>query len=116
MGQASPPPFDWGSLAGSAVGSSPAAIILAWRLTKQDGDNRALREEVRVLNQENRQMTERVASALVTAGQTMADVRAGMEATLERPRTRTDTDRLVQQLQDVVRDAERDRDRRRGDR
>lgn len=92
IGQQAPVPFDWGSLAGGAVGSFPAATILAWRLTKADAEKKALLEENRALNAVSREMTERVAVVLERASSTMADVRDGMEATLDRSRDR-DRDR-----------------------
>jgi hypothetical protein len=109
-GQQAPVPFDWGSLAGGAIGSFPAATILAWRLTKADADNRALREENRALNGVSREMTERVVAALTEASRAMVDVRDGMAATANR--SKPDLDAFVHRLDVLADDLERDRRRR----
>lgn len=111
VGQTAPTPFDWGSLAGGAIGSFPAATILAWRLTKADADNRALREENRALNGVSREMTERVVKALVEASSAMVDVRDGMQASLNRTKA-PDLDAFVRRLDSLADDLERDRRRR----
>lgn len=96
-------PFDWASLVGGAVGSSPAAVVLAWRLNKADKETVGLRTELRDLHSTTLGMAERMAPILVEASRTLADVRAGMEATIDRTRP-AEIDRVLTRLEDVARD------------
>lgn len=52
--QAGPAPFDWGSLVGGALGSSPAALVLAWRLWRSDRENDQKDAAIRRLEEEHR--------------------------------------------------------------
>jgi hypothetical protein len=112
LGQQAPAPFDWGSLAGGAVGSFPAATILAWRLTKADAEKKALQDENRGLNIVSRELTERVVAALTEASRAMVDVRDGMAATVNRSRPQ-DLDGFVRRFEALADDLERERRERR---
>lgn len=112
IGQTTPAPFDWASLVGGAVGSSPAAIVLAWQLTKRDKENAAMRDEIRQLHAEGRTTTERVATVLAETGRTLAAVHEGMEATLDRGLPARDIEHVVRRLEDALHEVEQGRDRR----
>jgi hypothetical protein len=103
-------PFDWASLVGGALGSSPAAIVLAWRLNKADKDNTAMRDELRQLHTESRQTAERMATALADSTRALAEAAEGMEATLARRQPPSeDLARQVRRLEQLIRDKDTDR-------
>lgn len=81
-------PFDWSSLVGGAIGSSPAALILAWRLTKADKENQRLAVELRDLHAatatEQRELLNRVIPLIERAAGTLRDVEVGLGATVAR--------------------------------
>lgn len=98
-------PFDWSSLVGGAIGSSPAALILAWRLTKADKENQRLSIELRDLHvsttAEQRELLNRVIPLIERAAGTLRDVEVGLGATVARAHPE-DVDRAVRELRDVV--------------
>jgi len=98
-------PFDWSSLVGGAIGSSPAALILAWRLTKADKENQRLATELRDLHAstttEQRELLNRVIPLIERAAGTLRDVEVGLGATVARAHPE-DVDRAVRELRDVV--------------
>lgn len=100
-------PFNWSSLVGGAIGSSPAALILAWRLTKADKERQELREELRGLHvstaAEQRDLLNRVIPLIERAAGTLRDVEVGLGATVARSHPE-DVDRAVRDLRGVVND------------
>lgn len=102
LGQAAPVPFDWASLAGSAIGSSPAALVLAWQLVQANKEKALMREELRATNEKAYLMAERQGSVLLDATRTLAQVQAGMEATMDRSRPADDLGRLARRLESVL--------------
>lgn len=101
-GQAAPVPFDWASLAGSAIGSSPAALVLAWQLVQANKEKALMREELRATNEKAYLMAERQGSVLLDATRTLAEVQAGMAATMDRSRPADDLGRVVRRLESVL--------------
>ena len=73
------PSIDWGSLLGGVLGGSPAAMVLAWRLHKEDSENERLHTEVREGQDKLLALVERTVPALADATRTLADVKAAME-------------------------------------
>lgn len=119
IGQTTPAPFDWASLVGGAVGSSPAALVLAWELTKADKRSAAKDEIIREkdehiqrLHADDRARTERVTTVLAETGRTLAAVHEGMEATLDRGRPARDIERVVRRLEGALHEVEQGRDQR----
>jgi hypothetical protein len=98
-------PFDWSSIVGGALGSSPAALVLAWRLNKSDGEKKALEERLEGQHERNVVMLEKMGPILFDATRTLADVRAGYEADRERP---AGTDDQLRRLEMTMRDLARD--------
>jgi hypothetical protein len=107
LGQTGSVPFDWASLVGGAVGSSPAAVVLAWRLNKADKEVAGLREELRDMHTQTIVSAEKTAIVLVDATRLIADVKTGMEATLSR--RVPDIDQTLQRVESTLRDIARDR-------
>lgn len=114
LGQDAGTAFDWGTLLGGAIGSSPAAGVLLWRLTKADNENARLADEVRNLHAQTIAVAERMAPLLADATRTLNEVRSGLEAAMERgrPRKGDETDVVVQRLEAVLTDFQRDLQRR----
>lgn len=104
LGQSSSVPFDWASLVGGAVGSSPAAVVLAWRLSKADKEAVALRIELGACHQQTLLMVERMAPVLGEATRTLAEVKSGMEATMDPELTS-----VLRRLETVAEEINRDR-------
>lgn len=103
LGQQAPVPFDWASLAGSAIGSSPAALILAWQLVQANKEKAATREELRETNERAYTMAERQGSVLLDATRTLAQVQAGMEASIDRTtRPADDIARVLRRLETAI--------------
>ena len=97
-----------GSLVGSLVGSLPAAGVLFWRLRQADETIAAKDAELKALYRLVLEGTERMAPVLSEATRTLADVRAGMEATIGRTSvTGGDMERVVRSLQHVVDELDR---------
>jgi hypothetical protein len=105
--------FDYGSLLGGAVGSSPLAATLIWRLLKADKDNQTLRDEVVDLHRQTVVVAERMAPILSDATRALNDFRDGVEATIERGRTRPaeTPDEVITRLETVLGELLRKRDR-----
>ena len=106
-------PFDWSSIVGGALGSSPAALVLAWRLNKVDGEKKALEERLEGQHDRTVQMLEKMGPILYDATRTLAEVRAGMAASLDDRRPGSDTEQQLRRLEETMRDLARDM--RRGD-
>ena len=98
-------PFDWSSLVGGALGSSPAAVILGWRLSKADKELTSAREEIRVLNE---RMAEKVVPIIERATSTLKEVQTGMDATISRVRPE-DVSRAIGDLREAIEDMRRER-------
>ena len=98
-------PFDWSSLVGGALGSSPAALILGWRLSKADKELTVAREEIRELNE---RMAEKVVPIIERATSTLREVQQGMDATISRSRPE-DVGRAIEGLRDAIEDMRRGR-------
>lgn len=103
-------PFDWSSLVGGAIGSSPAAVVLAWRLSKADRELAMARAEIKEGHEKTLSVVERAIPILAEASRTLAEVKAGMEATIKRVPSE-DIARAVHQLEDLVEDLARGRGR-----
>lgn len=106
-------PFDWSSIVGGALGSSPAALVLAWRLNKVDGEKKALEERLEGQHDRTVQMLEKMGPILFDATRTLSEVRAGMAATIDDRRPGSDTQEQLRRLEETMRDLARDM--RRGD-
>ena len=95
-------PFDWSSLVGGAIGSSPAALILAWRLTKADKENQRIAAELRDLHvfnaQEQKDLLNRVIPLIERTAGTLRDVEVGLGATV----ARTSPEEAVRELRSLV--------------
>lgn len=98
-------PFDWSSLVGGAVGSSPAAVILGWQLNKREKDNVAKDLEIRRLND---RAADQFAPLLERVASVLRDVETGLGATINRARPE-DVTRAVSDLRDVVDEMRRGR-------
>ena len=98
-------PFDWSSIVGGALGSSPAALVLAWRLNKSDGEKKALEERLEGQHERNVVMLERMGPILFDATRTLAEVRAGYEAERSQP---AGADEQLRRLEVTMRDLARD--------
>ncbi len=79
-------PFDWSSIASGAVGSSPAAAVLFWRLSRADKENAQQRAEIKEMHDEAIQMVREIGPALHESTRTLAEVRAAMESQIDRAR------------------------------
>jgi hypothetical protein len=112
LGQAGATAFDYGSLLGGAIGSSPLAGILIWRLLKADKDNEVLRAEIIELHRQTLGVTERMAPVLSDATRTLNDFREGVEATIQRGRSRPNdsADQVITRLEQVLAEFNRKRD------
>lgn len=108
VGQAAPSsaPFDWSSIASGAVGSSPAAAVLFWRLSRADKENSQQRAEIKAMHDEAIDMVREIGPALAESSRTLADVRAAMESTLDRARP-GDLQRTLDKLANQVADLNR---------
>lgn len=105
LAEAAATPFDWSSLAGGALGSSPAAIVLGWRLTKQDKDSAAKEAEIKRLND---LIVDRVVPLVERATSTLREVQSGMDATISRSRPE-DVGRAIGELREAIEDMRRGR-------
>lgn len=112
LAQAAPVPFDWGTVAGGAVSGIPVAAVLAWQVhqlyRKLDEREHKLDEkdaEIRQLHADNRAMTERIAVVLEQAITAMAEVREGMEATLDHDRPHLE--RVVRRMETLADELDR---------
>lgn len=76
-------PFDWSSLVGGAIGSSPAALVMAWRLNKRDKEVDALQSKLDAANERTLQVVERAIPILAEATRTLADVKNGLEELID---------------------------------
>lgn len=104
LGQGIADPGDlWGRLLTNALGSSPIAIALAWRLYQEDKENGTLREENAKLHERARQevaqlheravhSAERLAPLLVESTKILDRMGDGLQATLSRERARSPDD------------------------
>lgn len=110
LGQSGAVPFDWASLVGGAIGSSPAAVVLAWRLNKADKTITAKEAELREVHEKTIQMVERMAPLIGDATKTLTELKAGMEASSARP---GELDRALAKIDALTSEIERDRRRRR---
>jgi outer membrane lipoprotein SlyB len=101
-------PLGWATIAGGAVGGFPPAAVLAWRLNKQDKDVTDLRTRENATQAQLFAVIEKQSAVIADATHTLADVRAGMEATIDRTRP-SDLQRVMRQLHDLTETMDRDR-------
>lgn len=105
-------PFDWNALVGGALGSSPAAIVLAWRLQKADKELTSAREEIRSLHAQTLDVANRMAPILTKATDTLEGMKAGMESMVTRPAASDEMLRALREMRGVVDELRADRGRR----
>lgn len=101
-------PFDWSSLLGGAIGSSPAAAVAIWRLAKADKDKSAADRRDAENQAKLLELVERHAVVLADATATIKAVQDGMSAT-GRDR-RGDADAVVNRLESFLSELQRRRD------
>jgi hypothetical protein len=106
-GGESPAPIT--SLLLSALGSSPAPLILAWVVTRGDKERSELRAELMKEREENRRLNERaidsakeMTTMLERTAATLSEVKSGMDASV---------DRTFRDLKDILQDYSRGRGR-----
>lgn len=104
--------FDYRTILGGIIGSSPVACVLLWQLIVEQKDNRELRKEIHDLNEQMHQRAERFAPVLVDATRALEEVQKGMAAAINR-NDRSDggvaVDDAARRLEAVVRDLQRQR-------
>lgn len=101
-------PFDWSSILGGALGSSPPAAVAIWRLSKADKDKAASDRREQEDKAKLLELVERHAVVLADATATIKAVQDGMAAT-GRSR-RDDGDAVVDRLESFLTDLQRRRD------
>jgi hypothetical protein len=106
-GGESPAPIT--SLLLSALGSSPAPLILAWVVTRGDKERSELRAELMKEREENRRLNERaidsakeMTTMLERTAATLSEVKSGMDASV---------DRTFRNLEDILQEYSRGRGR-----
>ena len=102
-------PTPLASLVYGALGSSPAALILAWMVTRADKVNAELRSDLQKERDENRRINELridkaedMATRLERAASTFQEIKAGMDAELGRARPADEWNRTLQELRSLV--------------
>ena len=94
-------PFDWSGLISGALGSSPVAIVLAWRLWKADRAEQAREMKIDAMHQRDVDMVEKMAPLLADATRALAEVQSGMRATM-RDRPTADVSNVVNRLESML--------------
>lgn len=97
------------SLLLSALGSSPAPLILAWVVTRGDKEKAELRAELQQEREENRRLNERaidsakeMTTMLERTAATLSEVKTGMDASAQR---------TFRNLEDILQEYSRGRGR-----
>ena len=101
-------PFDWSSILGGALGSSPPAAVAIWRLSKADKDKAASDRRESESQAKLLELVERHAVVLADATATIKVVQDGMQSS-GRAR-RDDGDAVVDRLESFLSDLQRRRD------
>lgn len=106
LGQADPVTgFDWGSVLGGVVGSSPATAVLLWRLMRADKETADLRVEVNESHAQALAMTREMAPLLTNAVDTLERVKTGLESQLENPRKQEpELERILRRIERTISD------------
>lgn len=99
-------PFDWSGLISGALGSSPVAIVLAWRLWKADRAEQARELKIDAMHQRDVDMVEKMAPLLADATRALAEVQSGMRATMRDARP-PDVSSVVGRLEALMEDMAR---------
>lgn len=100
-------PFDWSGLISGALGSSPVAIVLAWRLFKADRAEQAREAKIDAMHQRDVEMVEKMAPLLADATRALAEVQSGMRATMRDSRPAPDVASVVGRLEALMEDMSR---------
>ena len=100
-------PFDWSGLISGALGSSPVAIVLAWRLWKADRAEQARELKIDAMHQRDVDMVEKMAPLLADATRALAEVQSGMRATMRDARPSPDVSNVLGRLETLMEDMAR---------
>ena len=102
-------PFDWSGLISGALGSSPVAIVLAWRLWKADRAEQARELKIDAMHQRDVDMVEKMAPLLADATRALAEVQSGMRATMSASRPSSDVAGVLNRMESMLEEIDRTR-------